>query len=88
MASKTVMILYHQMLGSNTWHKKVRTALLPLLCKAGQESLMFDLLPPHPTRDLIKKRIKQRLGLIVVILALERSCIGEPDADEREECFA
>jgi hypothetical protein len=44
--------------------------------------------PPHPTRDLIKKRIKQRLSLIIVILALKRPCISEPDADEREEGFA
>ena len=34
--------------------------------------------PPHRTRDLIEKRINQRLSLIVVILALEKSCIGEP----------
>jgi hypothetical protein len=44
--------------------------------------------PPHPTRHLIEKRIKQRFSLVIVILALERSCIGEPDADERAEGFA
>jgi hypothetical protein len=76
------------MLGSNTWHKKFRTALLPLLYKADQKSPMFAASPPHPTRDLIEKRIKQRLSLIIVILALERSCIGKPYSDEREEGFA
>jgi hypothetical protein len=88
MASKTVMILFHQMLGSNTWHKKVRTALLPLLSKADPKPPIIAASPPHPTRDLIKKRIKQRFSLIIVILALERSCIGEPYSDEREEGFA
>jgi hypothetical protein len=50
--------------------------------------LAFAALPPHPTRDLIEKRIKQRLSLIIVIIALEWPCIGEPDADKREEGFA
>jgi len=45
-------------------------------------------LPPYPTRDLIEKRIKQRFSLIIVILALKRSCIGKPDTDKREEGFA
>lgn len=44
--------------------------------------------PPHPTRDLVEKCVKQHLSLIIFILALERPCIGEPDADEREEGFA
>jgi hypothetical protein len=48
---------------------------------------MFALLPPHPTRGLIEKSSKQSLSLIIVVLAFERSCIGKPYSDEREEGF-
>ncbi len=43
---------------------------------------------PQPARELIKKCLKQRISLIIVILALERSYIGEPDTDKCEKGFA